>query len=220
MQSLTPSQTLQEQTYRAVLDAICDGTLAPGERLTQEGVAERLSVSRQPVAQALALLKTQGFVQETGRRGLVVAEIDPDFYRSIYELRAALDPLSARLAAGRMSADAAARGRALLEAGRQAIASGSLHALVQCDAEFHRYIYELSGNRLIPEVMGHYWNHLRRAMGEVLRVRGEAQIVWRQHEAMLEALLRGDAGAAERSAHEHISSARARTLSVVAAERA
>jgi DNA-binding GntR family transcriptional regulator len=216
MQSLTPSQTLQEQTYRAVLDAICDGTLAPGERLTQEGVAERLSVSRQPVAQALALLKTQGFVQETGRRGLVVAEIDPDFFRSIYELRAALDPLSARLAAARMSREAAAQGRALLAEGKRAIESPSLHTLVQRDAEFHMYVYELSGNPLIPEVMGHYWNHLRRAMGEVLRIKGEAEIVWRQHEALLDALIAGDGDGAERAARDHIVSARARTLSVVA----
>ena len=209
MQSLTPSQTLQEQTYRAVLDAICDGTLAPGERLTQEGVAERLSVSRQPVAQALALLKTQGFVQETGRRGLVVAEIDPDFYRSIYELRAALDPLSARLAAGRMSADAAARGRALLEAGRQAIASGSLHALVQCDAEFHRYIYELSGNRLYVDVMGQLWNHLRRVMREVLQHRGTRKTIWTEHEQILRAIGEGDAEAAATLSRAHLVNAAA-----------
>lgn len=78
--ALTPSATLLEQTYRAILSAICDGTLAPGEKLTQERVAERLNVSRQPVAQALALLKTQGFVQETGRRGLAVSHLDPVFF--------------------------------------------------------------------------------------------------------------------------------------------
>jgi DNA-binding GntR family transcriptional regulator len=51
-----------EQVWRALLDAICDGSLAPGTRLTQEEIAEQLAVSRQPVLQALRLLKKDGFV--------------------------------------------------------------------------------------------------------------------------------------------------------------
>jgi hypothetical protein len=46
----------------ALLDAISDGSLAPGERITQEDIAEQLAVSRQPVLQALRLLKKDGFV--------------------------------------------------------------------------------------------------------------------------------------------------------------
>ena len=51
---------LVEQVYNRLVGAIADGGLAPGERLTQESLAERLSVSRQPVIQALALLKAEG----------------------------------------------------------------------------------------------------------------------------------------------------------------
>ena len=54
-------------------DAIAEGVLAPGERLTQEQVAARLNVSRQPVSHALQLLKRQGLAVERGRRGLSVA---------------------------------------------------------------------------------------------------------------------------------------------------
>ena len=64
MESIQPSRTLVEQAYSIILDAICDRTLAPGERLTQEEVATRLNVSRQPVMHALATLKSQGFVQQ------------------------------------------------------------------------------------------------------------------------------------------------------------
>ena len=69
MASVQPAPTIVEQVYRTILDAICDGRLAPGERLTQESVAQKLSVSRQPVGQALLLLKQQKFVSEAGRRG-------------------------------------------------------------------------------------------------------------------------------------------------------
>jgi len=58
-----------------------------------------LNVSRQPVLQALLLLRKQGFVRETGRRGLVVAELDPRFIGQLYEVRAALDGAACRGAA-------------------------------------------------------------------------------------------------------------------------
>src|SRR4029078_1237366 len=90
-----PSPTIVEQVYRTILEAICDGRLSPGERLTQESVAQKLAAARQPVGQAALLLKQQKFVSEAGRRGLMVAPVDRDFMRSIYELRLGIEPLSA-----------------------------------------------------------------------------------------------------------------------------
>jgi DNA-binding GntR family transcriptional regulator len=213
--SLTPSATLLEQTYRAILNAICEGTLAAGERLTQEGIAERLSVSRQPVGQALALLKTQAFVKETGRRGLVVAHLDPLFFKAIYELRSAIEPMAARLAARKITEKSKQEGRLIIREGYRALRSGELQALVQADARFHGYIYELSGNPLVSEVMGLYWNHLRRAMGEVLQSKGEGKIVWRQHEEIFDALAAHDGEQAGRMIQLHLESAAARVLAVV-----
>ena len=54
---LQPAPDLVDRVYRALLDAISDGSLAPGARLTQEDIAARLAVSRQPVLQALRLLE-------------------------------------------------------------------------------------------------------------------------------------------------------------------
>ena len=214
---LTPPETLLEQTYRAILNAICDGRLAPGERLTQEHIAELLKVSRQPVAQALTLLKNQGFVKETGRRGLIVAHLDPVFFKAIYELRSAIDPMAARLAAQRMDGKAKQEGKAIIEDGQRALRSGELGALVQADARFHAYVYELSGNPLITEVMNLYWNHLRRAMGEVLHAKGEGKRVLEEHEQILDALIAGDAEGAARTAQAHVLSAVGRVLSAVEA---
>ena len=110
MEIVQPSPTIVEQVYKTILEAICDGRLTPGERLTQESVAQKLSVSRQPVGQALLLLKQQKFVSEAGRRGLMVAPLDRDFMRSIYELRLGIEPLAASLAAAHATADDIARG--------------------------------------------------------------------------------------------------------------
>jgi len=213
--SLAPSATLLDQTYRAILNAICEGTLAPGERLTQEGIAQRLSVSRQPVGQALALLKSQGFVKETGRRGLAVAHLDPVFFKAIYELRSAIEPMAARLAAKNMTEKSREEGKLIIREGNRVLRNGELPALVQADTRFHAYIYELSGNPLFAEVMSHYWNHLRRAMGEVLQSKDEGKLVWRQHEEIFNALAARDGERAGRLVQAHLESAVARVLAVV-----
>ena len=59
MSSLIQLETapdLVERVWRVLLDAICEGSLAPGARIMQEDVAAQLAVSRQPVLQALRLL--------------------------------------------------------------------------------------------------------------------------------------------------------------------
>src|ERR1044072_5107864 len=117
MEPLRPVPNLIERVYTGLLDAIAEGVLAPGNRLTQEAVADRLSVSRQPVSHALQLLKRQGLVVEQGKRGLAVAPIEPARIRDLYQVRAVLDGLAARLAAQRVEAgDASPREIAELEA--------------------------------------------------------------------------------------------------------
>src|SRR5215468_9736485 len=98
MDRLSLHEPLADRVCRAILDAICDGELAPGQRITQDELAARLAVSRQPVLQALRLLKTQGFVRDTGRRGLVVAGLDPTFIGHLCEVRSALDGIACRAA--------------------------------------------------------------------------------------------------------------------------
>jgi DNA-binding GntR family transcriptional regulator len=200
MDVLTQPPTLVEQTYESILNAICDGRLQPGERLHQDELAARINVSRQPVGQALSILKTQGFVRDAGRRGLIVAPLEREFFRAIYELREAIDPLATRLAAERAVGQDLSEGRDLLAAGRRALASGSVDGIISADMQFHLWIYRVAGNPLIVETMRLYWNHLRRAMGEVLRPAASRKQVWDEHQAILEAVAApGPAAAAERA---------------------
>ena len=64
MQIPTQGPTLIEQSYNFLLESICSGSLLPGERLQQESLSAKMNVSRQPVAQALSILRTQGFVRD------------------------------------------------------------------------------------------------------------------------------------------------------------
>src|SRR5215468_5963644 len=167
--SVTPGPTLIEQAYDAILAAIGDGRLAPASRLNQDDLAARMGISRQPVGQALSILKAQGFVRDTGRRGLIVAPLEREFFRAIYELREALDSLAASLAAQRCTPRDASEGRALIAEGRDAVRSGRKDLLVEADVRFHLFICRVAGNPLLAETLKLYWHHLLRAMGEVLQ---------------------------------------------------
>ncbi len=194
---------LAERVHDALLESICAGRLAPGERVTQEGLATLFGVSRQPVLQALMLLKRQGFIVDAGRKGVMVAPLDPAQVRQLYEVRAALDGAAARAAAGRMSGPLGTRGLALLEAGRAAMASGDTGRLIAADVDFHLFIYEASGNPLFGRTAAPHWRHLRRVMGAVLRDRASYETVWREHGAILHAMVARDGARAEALVRAH-----------------
>lgn len=175
--------------------------------MTQEDLAERLKVSRQPVLQAMALLKAQGFVEEAGRRGVRVAPVEAPLVIRLYEVRGALDALAARLAARDGAAEARRRGPALIEAGRRAIAASDRGRLIAADQDFHQLLYGLSRNPLIGESAGMHWRHIRRAMGAVLDDPDEHRPVWDEHAAILAAIAEGDERQAEGRARAHAEAA-------------
>jgi DNA-binding GntR family transcriptional regulator len=205
MTPLDPTPNLIDQVYARILDGIVDRTLPPGHRIRQNELAEQLGVSRQPVSHALHLLHRQGLVAESGRKGFEVTQLDPVRIRQLYEVRGAIDALAARLAAGRVKTDAAARAdlEAALRAGRGVDEKTPLARLIALDVDFHRAIYRLSGNPAIEEMIGPQWPHMRRSMATVLAELDYRQSAWSEHESIAAHILSGNAKAAEDAALAH-----------------
>lgn len=198
---------LVERVYDAILDEICEGRLSPGVRIRQEDLAADLDVSRQPIIQALGLLKAQGFVAPYGRKGLKVAELDPDMVVNLYEVRSALERLAVARAAGSASPTLRAEGEAAISDGWQAIADNSARGLIAADLRFHSALWTAAGNPMIAEMLGGYWAHLRWAMRNILQIEGYAQQVQREHAAILEAVMTGDTAHAEQLLTQHLNAA-------------
>jgi DNA-binding GntR family transcriptional regulator len=190
---------LVEQVYRSLLDAISDGSLAPGERITQEAIAEELAVSRQPVLQALRLLKKDGFLLDAPGRGLLVAPLDAEWIGQVYQVRGALDALAARLAAARRSRLDAK----LIEVGRKAARGKNVKAMIDADVAFHNAIYAAAQNPLIEQSAHPHWRHLRRAMGAVLQQSKQREAVWDEHEAIAKAIAAGNGERAAQLIEQH-----------------
>jgi DNA-binding GntR family transcriptional regulator len=204
MKILSVQPNLVEQVHEAILLEISAGKLTPGTRIIQEQIASELGVSRQPVQQALLLLRNQGLLRDAPGRGLIVAPLDPDYIRQMYEVRAVLEGLAFRKAATNNSATARTQGPLLIKQGRQAVKSGQVPQLINADMAFHHFVYGLSDNLLVAPTMDAHWTYTQRVMGEVLMRDEKPRDIWDQHEDLLQSVVDGDPEGAEQKARQHI----------------
>ncbi len=207
MKALTAQPNLVAQVRDAILEEIASGAFGPGDRIIQEQIAQALGVSRQPVQQALLLLRDQGVLQDAPGRGLLVAPLDPEHVQHMYDMRAVIEGLAARRAAELGAERAAKAGPALIDAGRRAVAAGSVARMIAADMKFHGFLYSLSGNPLIAPALDTHLTYTQRVMGEVLLRDEKPRDIWDQHAAILQAVAAGDGARAEALVRTHLTQA-------------
>lgn len=153
---------LREDAYRAIRDAIVEGTLAPGERLNDHDLVGWLGVSRTPVREALARLEQAGLVQTKPGRFTMVSPLDLRAARNARSVTAAMHELAVReavpdLAAAELDAMRSANGR-FAEALRRA----DPDAAIAADDDFHGVLVAASANDAVRDVLERYSPVLRR----------------------------------------------------------
>ena len=221
MKALNVSPSLTDQVYQAIIEEVLEGRLVQGEHLVQEQLAEKLGVSRQPIQQAMALLKADGVVKEVGKRGLRVASLDLGMISGHYDIREMLDGYAARAAAAAIAsgtldaADFRAQIDALFISGEKAIAAQSVRDQIHYDESLHRLIYMMSGNPVLGQMAEPNWRYLRRVMAEVLRLAEPASTIWEQHRLIVDAVMVGDEDKAASLAEDHVRNAAARLTSAL-----
>ncbi|TDB85212.1 GntR family transcriptional regulator [Actinomadura sp. KC216] len=92
-----PAETVPQLVVRRVRQAILEGTLSPGRRLTERELMELTGVSRTSIREAVRHLQALGLVETSGRKGVRVAVLGSDDVRQLYEVRAALESEAASL---------------------------------------------------------------------------------------------------------------------------
>ncbi len=220
MKVIAAAPKLVEQVHDAIVSEISAGKLRPGERIIQEQIAQLLGVSRQPVQQALLLLRNQGVLRDAPGRGLIVASLDLDQVGNMYDIRAVMEGLAFRKAAERNAERARKQGPVLIQNGRKAASGSSVTAMIAADLKLHDFIYALSENPLIAPQMEAQWTYTQRVMGEVLMRDELRREIWDQHEAMLAAVMAGDGATAESLARQHVTQAAAVMISRLRSEAA
>lgn len=153
---------LRDNAYRAIRDAIVDGTLAPGERLNDADLAEWLGVSRTPVREALARLEQVGLVQTKPGRWTMVSALDLRAVRNAQSVVSAMHELAVREALPYLST---AELNAMREANARfadALERDDVDAAVAADEEFHGVPVTAASNDALRNVLEQYTPVLRR----------------------------------------------------------
>lgn len=187
----------------AIEQAIVAGDFAPGERLDETALAERFSVSRTPVREALTALESTGLVELRPRRGAFVRALGAAELLAMFETMAELEASCARFAAQRMDAaqetalDAAMRGC-------EAAAHEGFDAYYEANSAFHAVIYEGAGNAFLGDQTCGLHNRLQPFRRLQLRARGRLEQSIREHRDIVDAIASGDGDRAARCARAHV----------------
>ncbi|MGW5583227.1 GntR family transcriptional regulator [Streptomyces sp. NPDC003857] len=200
-----PRHTLLNAAYDHVRAAILDGSLTPGSRVTVRPLTEKLGLSPTPIKTALAALEREGFLIAVPHRGYFVPEAGTDDLLELYELREAVDGLAARRTAVAPDHDQiATQLRQLLTEQREAIEANNLNRYGELDLEFHRLIWEGSGSRRLIPIAENLIAQVRLGNRLSARAPGRLSVAVDEHEAILEAIGKGDPRAAESHIRRHV----------------
>jgi DNA-binding GntR family transcriptional regulator len=202
MQSDNP--TLTEKLATAIADGILNGTLKPGLRLDEIGLAQQHGVSRTPVREALRQLTTSGLIDMRPRKGAVVSKATPEQVESLFVAMAEMEATCARLAAMSMTPVERRRLQARHEAMIALAKGGDPDAYSDANVAFHSAIY--SGTHNAP--LASFTMGLRRRVGPFRRaqfqVAGRLTRSTQEHDAVVKAILGGDAARAHAAMLHHV----------------
>ncbi|MDP9867651.1 MULTISPECIES: GntR family transcriptional regulator [Streptosporangium] len=196
-----------DTVYRRLREQIVAGHYPPGERLTELSASAALEVSRTPVREALRRLESDGLVRSTGR-GVVVTGLSPDSLDHAYAVRAALETLTAELAAdrqrdGRIPPAALAELEDSARRLEQVTAAGDLDRAIGLNRDFHRTVAELAGNPIALETLDRLWDQIIVSTRATLTAPERPEAVADEHRRLLAAIRDGRRELAGRIAGDH-----------------
>jgi DNA-binding GntR family transcriptional regulator len=209
-------QILTEETYDALMSLLMSHQIEPGERINIDALSRMLGVSVTPVRETLARLESEALVRKQALIGYTATPLlTPEQLSDMYEVRLALEPLAARQATLRSSADQLAEIAAAARGTREGATGLDEHRVVALDDEhFHGAISEAAGNDFLRDAQERLHSHLH-----LYRLYRNARVVQeatlQEHETIVEALRRRDPDAAEQAMRAHLEASRARLVDII-----
>ncbi|WP_165923670.1 GntR family transcriptional regulator [Bosea sp. BK604] len=206
--------SLNASVYDRIKAEILTNRLRPGVKLTHQGIAELLGVSRTPVREALERLLQEGYVFRLPRRGFFVGETSDDDTRDYYQTREALELYQLeRLFERGVTEDDLRQLRTINERYSTLITQNLTYERMLVDRDFHLALAGLTGNAYLVSMLNGIFERLilKRRIAGMSDTRGLA--VYEDHLALLGALEKGQESKARKILAQHIRGARERLLS-------
>ncbi len=197
---------LRSQIADGIREDILSGRLAEGERLSEQGLAQRFGVSRGPVREALVQLTQEGLLVAKPHCGVRVAAPTPDSIRAlIIPIRRTIETYALRLIFDNLNGDDFATWDRILQRMAVACQQKDVAAAVEQDIAFHRSLLERAGqpdllaiwSTIVARIRRHFWQvHLSR-QNDPIDVRAD-------HQLLVDTFRAGDKEAAVQALEAHI----------------
>lgn len=194
----------KKDAYHELREAIISGRFQPNERLVEASVAKLVGAGRTTVRAALVRLDQEGLVVLKPNRGATVRLIDDREALEIEEVRATLESFLARRAAVRMNRDLLRKLDAVIENMRARVHEGDPLGYSELNAGFHQLIWAAADHPTAFRIVAGLKSQSIRFQFQTVLRPGRAERSLREHDAIVEALRRGDGDAAEAAMRSHL----------------
>jgi DNA-binding GntR family transcriptional regulator len=199
-------------TYRPLREVVAEelrgmilrGELPPGERLTEDRLAEQLGVSRNPVREAIRSLEATGLVEVIPRRGAYVCHPDLADVRNLLELRSVLEGYAAEKAARDVPDGLVDELTRIIDDGMAASTAGNHVLAAELHRDFHLATEQAIGNPYLLQVVEPLRQRTEMVFSILLDRRGP--VSWHEHQAVRDAIAAGEPDRARATVFQHIMS--------------
>lgn len=195
---------LRDVVFNTLRQAILKGELAPGERLMEIQLAERLGVSRTPIREAIRKLELEGLVLMIPRKGAEVAKISEKSLRDVLEVRRSLEELAIELACQRMTPEAVEELEIKQEEFKEAVEQGNPMEIAETDEAYHDVIYKGTCNDRLVQMINNLREQMYRYRLEYIKDEDKRQILLLEHDNILRAVRQRKVQEAKEAMREHI----------------
>jgi DNA-binding GntR family transcriptional regulator len=197
--SLTGYNIAREEIRERIISL----NLPPGSVIDEASLMDELGLGRTPIREALKLLEAENLVVIVPRRGIFVAEIGLNHLQQIHEMRLALEPMAARLAAQRIT-PARLSQLQLCSADMEGVGARDIPSIYRVDRAFHRILARASGNELLVRDITQHYNLALRLWNLVQEWLQPEDLGMITHVELIEAVAAHDPDHAEAVMIEHI----------------
>ncbi|MFG6495355.1 GntR family transcriptional regulator [Fictibacillus sp. UD] len=179
--------SIRERAYRYLKDMILDGEYKAGDRLVERELAEKLSISRTPIREALFRLESQGFVKTVPRKGVVVERISEEEVIEVFTILSSLEVLASKLAAQKMSEETQAEFDKMIEK-LQDLEGKTEEEISQLHMETNKIIHTAAKSPKLHEILSGLTDYIRIFANSSYETPGRKEESMREHLEIMKAV--------------------------------
>jgi DNA-binding GntR family transcriptional regulator len=202
--ALPGRKPLGQHVFENLKEAIIHGSVAPGDRLVENRLAEALDISRTPIREAIHKLEREGWLRKLPRGGFTVVNLTQKDIEETFGIRSVLESYAARLAALNHRKEELVPLEEKIQEFQRCLDAGRTDELSRINTDFHNLFYELSRSPRLIKMIHDLRDQIYRFRRIILQVESMAKVSNQDHVKMLRAIRRRDADRVEGLVKEHI----------------